>query len=158
MFAMTSFGAKIDYSVNKGRGTYVFKISGQIHHGIGSLFPEEGQHLRFLQLYVYETRDELSNRMYHFGRLDESTLKPETVEGLIHVLDKHNGLVRLFRTERDDCNAGDIPSFKIRLYNIGGVRGYELPTTDVLGAIVFENGPRSRTNFDVIIEFKGMPP
>ncbi|GJV89431.1 hypothetical protein Tco_1533369 [Tanacetum coccineum] len=28
MFAMTSFGAKIDHSVNKGRGPYVFKISG----------------------------------------------------------------------------------------------------------------------------------
>ncbi|GKB31427.1 hypothetical protein Tco_0870828 [Tanacetum coccineum] len=109
-------------------------------------------------LYVYDTHDELSNRMHHFGGQDESTLNPEIVKGLIYVLDKHNGLVRLFRTERDDCNAGDIPSFKIRLYNIGGVRGYELPTTDVLGAIVFENGPRSRTDFDVIIEFRGGPP
>ncbi|GKC80298.1 DNA helicase [Tanacetum coccineum] len=40
MFAMTSFGAKIDDSVNKGRGPYVFKISGQIYHWIGSLCPE----------------------------------------------------------------------------------------------------------------------
>ncbi|GJS78625.1 putative reverse transcriptase domain-containing protein [Tanacetum coccineum] len=155
MFAMTSFGAKIDHSVNKRRGPYVFKISGQIYHWIGSLCPEEGHHLCFLQLYVYDTRDELRNRMHHFGGLDESTLNPEIVEGLIHVLDEHNGLVRLFRTTRDRYNAGDIPSFKIRLYNMGGVRGYKLPTTDVLGAIVFENGPRSRTDFDVIIEFRG---
>ncbi|GKD57303.1 hypothetical protein Tco_1290690 [Tanacetum coccineum] len=153
MFAMTSFGAKIDHSVNKGQGTYVFKISGQIHHWIRSLFPKEGQHLRFLQLYVYDTRDELSNRMHHFGGLDEITLNPEIVKGLIHVLDKHNGLVRLFRTERDKFNAGDIPSFKIRLYNIGGVHGYELPTTDVLVAIVFENRPRSRTDFDCRLDF-----
>ncbi|GJZ19909.1 DNA helicase, partial [Tanacetum coccineum] len=47
---------------------------------------------------------------------------------------------------------------KIRLYNKGGVRGYELPTTDTLGAIVFEDGPKSRTDFDVIIEFRGGPP
>ncbi|GKC92576.1 hypothetical protein Tco_1158018 [Tanacetum coccineum] len=46
MFAMTSFGAKIDHS-----------------------------------LYVYDTRDELSNSMHHFGGLDESTLNPEIVEG-----------------------------------------------------------------------------
>nr|GFB70652.1 helitron helicase-like domain-containing protein [Tanacetum cinerariifolium] len=59
MFAMTSFGAKIDDSVNKGRGPYVFKILGQIYHWIGSLFPEEGHHPRFLQLYVYDTHDEL---------------------------------------------------------------------------------------------------
>ncbi|GJW01097.1 DNA helicase [Tanacetum coccineum] len=158
MFAMTSFGAKIDHSVNKRRGPYVFKISGQIYHWIGSLCPEEGHHPCFLQLYVYDTRDELRNRMHHFGGLDESTLNPEIVEGLVHVLDEHNGLVRLFRTARDKYNAGDIPSFKIRLYNMGGVRGYELPTADVLGAIVFENGPRSRTDFDVIIEFRAGPP
>ncbi|GJX60495.1 DNA helicase [Tanacetum coccineum] len=158
MFAMTSFGAKIDHSVNKRRGPYVFKISGQIYHWIGSLCPEEGHHPCFLQLYVYDTRDELRNRMHHFGGLDESTLNPEIVKGLIYVLDEHNGLVRLFRTARDRYNAGDIPSFKIRLYNIGGVRGYELPTADVLGAIVFENGPRSCTYFDVIIELRGGPP
>ncbi|GJW49855.1 hypothetical protein Tco_0091206 [Tanacetum coccineum] len=76
---------------------------------------------RMPELYVYDTRDELSNKIHHF--------------------------VRLFRTARDRCNAGDIPSFKIRLYNMGGVCGYELPTADVLGAIVFENRPRSRTDF-----------
>nr|GEY57970.1 DNA helicase [Tanacetum cinerariifolium] len=104
---------------------------------------QEGHHPHFLQLYVYDTRDELSNRMHHFGGLDESTLNPDIIKGLIHVLDEHNGLVRLFRTKHDRCNASDTPSFKIRLYNMGGVRGYELPTTDVLGALVFENGPRS---------------
>nr|GEV86076.1 helitron helicase-like domain-containing protein [Tanacetum cinerariifolium] len=100
----------------------------------------------------------LKRRMHHFGGLDESTLNPYIIEGLIHVLDEHNGLVRLFRTARDRCNASDIPSFKIRLYNMGGVRGYELPTTDVLGAIVFENGPRTRTDFNLIIKLRGGPP
>ncbi|GJV36121.1 helitron helicase-like domain-containing protein [Tanacetum coccineum] len=42
MFAMTSFGAKVDDSVNNGKGPYVFKVSGQIYHWIGSLCPEEG--------------------------------------------------------------------------------------------------------------------
>nr|GEU59441.1 helitron helicase-like domain-containing protein [Tanacetum cinerariifolium] len=45
-----------------------------------------------------------------------------------------------------------------RLYNMGGMCGYELPTSDILGGIVFESGPRSRTDFDVIIKFKGGPP
>nr|GFA44052.1 DNA helicase [Tanacetum cinerariifolium] len=76
------------------------------------------------------------------------TLNPEIVEGLIHVLDEHNGLVRLFRTARDRRRAGEITSFKIRLYNKGGVRGYELPTSNILGGIVFEDGPNSRTDFD----------
>ncbi|GJW57391.1 DNA helicase [Tanacetum coccineum] len=160
MFAMTSFGAKVDDSVNKGRGPYVFKISGQIYHWIGSLFSEEGNHPRFLQLYIYiyDTRNEVSNRMQHFSGVGENAIKPEIVEGLIHVLDEHNGLVRLFRTARDRCIAGEIPPFKIRLYNMAGIRGYELPTADLLGGIVFEDGPRSKTDFDVIIEFRGGPP
>ncbi|GJW22682.1 hypothetical protein Tco_0033304 [Tanacetum coccineum] len=143
--------SKIDRSINKGQGPYVFKISGQIYHWIGSLCPEEGHHPCFL--YVYDTCDELSNRMHHFGGLDEGTLNPEIVEGLIHVLDEHNGLVRLFRTARDRCNAVEIPSFKIRLYNMGGVHGYELLTVDVLGAIVFENRPRIRIDFDSRLDF-----
>ncbi|GJV34364.1 hypothetical protein Tco_1394764 [Tanacetum coccineum] len=158
MFAMTSFGAKVDESVNRGTGPYVFKISGQIYHWIGSLCPEDGDHPRFLQMYIYDTNNEVNNRMRHFGRLDAPGLNPEIVEGLIHVLDEHNGLVRLFRTARDRCNAGEIPGFKIRLYNLGGVRGYELPTSNILGAIVFEDGPRSQTNFDIIIKFRGGPP
>ncbi|GJX21938.1 DNA helicase [Tanacetum coccineum] len=61
-------------------------------------------------------------------------------------------------TAQNRCSASEIPGFKIRLYNKGGIRGYELPTSDILGGIVFEDGPNSRTDFDVIIEFRGGPP
>ncbi|GJS13775.1 hypothetical protein Tco_0408247 [Tanacetum coccineum] len=91
-------------------------------------------------------------------RIGERWAQPRDFEGLIHVLDEHNGLVRLFRTARDIYNADERPGFKIRLYSMGGVHGYELPTSDIIGGIVFEDGPRSRTNFDVIIEFRGEPP
>ncbi|GKE11614.1 DNA helicase, partial [Tanacetum coccineum] len=119
---------------------------------------EDGDHPRFLQMHIYDMDNEVNNRMRHLGGLDAPGLNLEIVEGLIHVLDEHNGLVRLFRTARDRCNAGEIPGFKIRIYNLGGVCRYELPTSNVLGAIVFEDGPRSQTNFDVIIEFRGGPP
>ncbi|GKE72623.1 hypothetical protein Tco_1534664, partial [Tanacetum coccineum] len=137
MFSMTSFREKIDDSVNRGRGPYVFKVSGQFYHWIGSLYPEEGHHPRFLQLYIYDTQDEVANRMQNFGGHDEDTLNPEIVEGLIHVLDEHNGLVRLLRTARNRCSTSEIPGFKIRLYNKGGIRGYELPTSDILGGNSF---------------------
>jgi hypothetical protein len=42
MFAMTSMGAKVIDSVNDGHGPYVFKISGQVCHRIGSLIPTPG--------------------------------------------------------------------------------------------------------------------
>ncbi|GJY50997.1 DNA helicase [Tanacetum coccineum] len=59
MFAMTSFGAKIDESINAGRGPYVFKVSGQVYHWIGSMCPPVGEAPKFLQLYIYDTDNEL---------------------------------------------------------------------------------------------------
>ncbi|GJS36003.1 DNA helicase [Tanacetum coccineum] len=126
MFAMTSFGAKVDDSINRGRGPYVFKY-------------------------------EVENRMRNFGEIDDSNLDSEIVEGLIHFLDVHNELVQLFRTARDKCREIDIPEFKIRLYNTEGARGYELPTSNTLGAVVFYSGVTGSTDFDVIIQEKDGP-
>lgn len=103
MFSMTSFGAHIDESVNNGRGPYVFKISGQIYHWIGSLCPSEGNQPRFLQLYIYDTQNEVTNRMRNFGGEDSGHLNSEIVEELINILNAHNGLVKLFRTANDKC-------------------------------------------------------
>ncbi|GKF22964.1 hypothetical protein Tco_0075286, partial [Tanacetum coccineum] len=90
VFAMMSFGAKIDDSVDRGRGPYVFKVSGQVYHRIGSLCPEDGHPPCFLQLYIYDMQNEVGNRMHHFGRDDEGVLNPEIIERLIHILDDHN--------------------------------------------------------------------
>ncbi|GJR99277.1 ATP-dependent DNA helicase PIF1-like protein [Tanacetum coccineum] len=38
----TSFGARIDHSINNDRGVYTFKVNGQSYHRIGSLLPKEG--------------------------------------------------------------------------------------------------------------------
>ncbi|GJX26664.1 DNA helicase [Tanacetum coccineum] len=58
---------------------------------------------------------------------------------------------------RDKCREIDIPEFKIRLYNAEGARGYELPTSNTLGAIVFYSGVTGSTDFDVIIQEKDGP-
>ncbi|GJV43479.1 hypothetical protein Tco_1428015 [Tanacetum coccineum] len=69
-----------------GRGPYVFKVSGQIYHWIVSLCPEEGHDLRFLQLYIYDTQEEVANRMQNFGGRHQQTLNPQIVEGLYPLL------------------------------------------------------------------------
>ena len=93
MFAMTSLGAKLDDSINTGRGSYVFRVSGQIYHWIGGLCPEGLDDPRFLQLYIYDTADEVSNKLSHFNRNRASELHEDIVQGLIHFLDDHNALV-----------------------------------------------------------------
>ncbi|KAF5789263.1 hypothetical protein HanXRQr2_Chr09g0369091 [Helianthus annuus] len=74
MFSMTSFGANVDEHVNCGSGPYVFKIGGQIHHWIGSLCPPDDERPRFLQMYIYDTDNEVSNRLNCFSNEGNSTL------------------------------------------------------------------------------------
>nr|GEU81997.1 copia protein [Tanacetum cinerariifolium] len=74
---------------------------------------------KFLQLYIYDTNNEVQNRMHHFRRIDNSQLEPGIVEG---------------------------------------ARGYELPTSNALGAMVFENGISDNTDFDFIIQHRVGPP
>ncbi|XP_071718762.1 uncharacterized protein [Rutidosis leptorrhynchoides] len=140
MFNMTSFGARIDETINDGRSPYVFKVSGQIYHWIGSLCPQLGTRPRFLQLYIYDTDSEVENRMAHFGGGDSDRICEDLVRKLIHLLDSHNELVRLFWTARDKCNAVEIPTFKIRLFSVTGSKQHSLPTSDAIGAIVFDTG------------------
>ena len=135
MFAMTSLGAEIDKSIHMGAGPYVFKISGQLYHRIGSLLPEPNTRPQFLQLYIYDTQNEVANRMDFFQRAGQ-VLRADIVENLIELLDEHNELVQLFRTARDKIEEADVPEFKIRLFGVVGSRQHELPAGDSIGAIV----------------------
>ncbi|GJT76157.1 DNA helicase [Tanacetum coccineum] len=131
MFAMTSVGAKINESINNGRGLYIFKVSGQMYHWIGLMCPLPGESPRFLQQYIYDTEHELENRMWHFSGLDNSDLDLEIVQEI------------------------DVHEFKIRLYNGDGARGYELPASITVGAIVYDSGLAGSTKFDVVIKHIG---
>ncbi|PWA44899.1 hypothetical protein CTI12_AA521800 [Artemisia annua] len=156
MFAMTSLGAEIDDSINRGRGPYVFKVSGRIYHYIGSMCPELNKRPKFLQ-HIYDTVNEVDNRLRHFKNSD-GRLRREVVEDLISILDEHNELVKLFRTARDKIESGDISNFKLKLFGVVGSRQYDIPAGDSIGAIVFEGGPEVKTDYDVVIERRGGQP
>nr|GEW58437.1 putative reverse transcriptase domain-containing protein [Tanacetum cinerariifolium] len=66
MFYFTSFGVRIDPSINTGRGLYPFRINGQNYHRIGYLLPKEGVQPRYAQLYFFDTENEVRNRMSAF--------------------------------------------------------------------------------------------
>lgn len=63
MFAFTSPGAKLDRSINDGRGPPNIRIQGQPCHRIGSMLPMPGQAPKFAQLYIYDTENEIDNRI-----------------------------------------------------------------------------------------------
>ncbi|PWA59799.1 helitron helicase-like domain-containing protein [Artemisia annua] len=158
MFSMTSLGASIDDSVNVGRGPYIFKVSGQIYHRIGRFCPEFGKSPRFLQLYIFDTHNEVANRLANFNNNASNVLRPDIVQGLIELLDAHNALVQFFRTARDKLLDTNVPEFRIRLFGAAGSAQHELPTADEVGAIVFDNGPDGITDFDVVIQYHSGEP
>lgn len=63
ILAFTSMGADIDYSVQNTYGVYCFKVHGENYHLVGSLLPTEGQPPTFSQMYIYNTVNEVNNRL-----------------------------------------------------------------------------------------------
>ncbi|XP_076902010.1 uncharacterized protein LOC143556621 [Bidens hawaiensis] len=154
---MTSFGATTDNSINIGSGPYVFKVTGQIFHRIGSLCPPLDNPPRFLQMYVYDTEHEIANRLSLFGENASSCLNVDVVKSLINILNENNELVKVFRTARDICLSLYVPDFVINLHSSFGERNYDNLAPGVIGGIVFEDQPNS-SKFDIVIHMKGDMP
>ncbi|KAL3628077.1 hypothetical protein CASFOL_028179 [Castilleja foliolosa] len=157
MFSMTSFGARVDDAVNDGQGPYVFKVSGQVSHWIGSICPPDNECPRFLQLYIYDTENEVPNRMRFFGSSDNRSLSPNIVRCLSDTLKSCNEFARLFTAAKDLCQMSESCDFSVRLYNNVGDRRYEPPAAGTLGGIVFADDPNA-CNYDVVVRKKGGQP
>ncbi|GJV63089.1 hypothetical protein Tco_1473917 [Tanacetum coccineum] len=106
MFCFTSFGARIDHSVNSGRGPYTFRINGQNYHRMGSLLPAEGVPLRYAQLYFFDTHNEIRNRMSAFmSKETPETVDKNIVANLIQMLDQTSAMAKSFRMAKEWCRS-----------------------------------------------------
>ena len=135
-----SMGANVDRSLNNGHGPLIYKISGQVHHRIGSLLPPDGSPPKFLQLYIYDTANEVDTRMSALAHADtsEHNLDPHITQSLIDMLDQHNPFAKKIRMAWDRLQDGQTEDFIVRI--IGAKEGdpvqYSLPTTDQLAMLV----------------------
>jgi len=66
MFSFTSPGMSMDTNLEKGRRPPTLRLHGQIFHRIGSMLPLPGQRSKFAQLYIYDTDNEVANRISTF--------------------------------------------------------------------------------------------
>jgi hypothetical protein len=142
MFAFTSLGAKIDMGINKGPGSYVFKINGQVHHRIGSLLPENGESPVYAQLYIFYTNNEVQNRVSIFDTdrdyNDDNGVDKKIVEGLVVMFDEANELVKSFRAERDLLTRSNCQPLRLRLLHDRSKTGlqYNAPTGSEIAALM----------------------
>ena len=142
LFVFTSLGGNVDRSVNNGSSPYEFRVNGQTHHRIGSLLPVHGQKPKRAQLYIYETDNEVKNRIDAVIHEDDKNyVIPDIVTGLMEMLDQCNQLVKYFRMVRDRFDESDIHNVRIRLIQScnSGERQYDLAVTSEIAALIVVN-------------------
>ncbi|XP_022894082.1 uncharacterized protein LOC111408566 [Olea europaea var. sylvestris] len=105
-FVFTSFGVKYDKEQFKAyKCIYIFRIQGQVYHYVNQLMPDNNTPC-YIQLYFYDTVNELENRMKTSEHLVESILFL-----LIEIL-KVNPYSKFFRSL---SNRTDLHEHKIQI-------------------------------------------
>ncbi|XP_038685799.1 uncharacterized protein LOC119985580 [Tripterygium wilfordii] len=158
MFAFTSTGGKIDKEINRGQGPYVFKINGQNHPLIGSLLPLDGQRPQFAQLYVYDTENEVSNRVAALSRSALNVaVQNDIVSQLIQMFDQVNHLVKAFRMARDRIHSGDERTFSLCLSSRrhGDSSQYNAPTLPEMAGLIVGDIGSTDEGRDIIVDQQG---
>jgi hypothetical protein len=67
MFSFTSPGMKFDKKIPGSKGPPTLRLHGQPCHRMGSLLPTLGEAPKFAQLYIYDTDNEINNRIQSCG-------------------------------------------------------------------------------------------
>ncbi|CAH1448406.1 unnamed protein product [Lactuca virosa] len=137
MFSFTSMGGKVDSSINRGNAPYIFRLSGQNYHSMGSLLPTGGSKPKFCQLYIYDTENEISNRSTSIGGPTSGSTSTsrsydlQSIEFLKVMLDSNNALVKSYRMVRDSLHENPGANLKLRLIRKREQDGrtYNLPTS-----------------------------
>ncbi|GJS31895.1 hypothetical protein Tco_0492515 [Tanacetum coccineum] len=161
LFSFTSMGAKVDESINKGKGPYIYIIQGQNFHRMGSLVPVNNTILKFCQLYIYDTENEVSNIINaNSGKTREISNKKK--DQLNHVLicelkallDEVNLLVKPFRRARDCFRNNVNERFKIKLYGKRAKdgRNYNLPEANEVAALIVGDIRVGSDKRDIVIQ------
>ena len=101
MFSMTSFGENVDEDLNNSRGPYMFKVLGQISHKTGLLCHDVVKGARFLQLYLFDTENEVNNRCRAFDNPRKRDLDEGIVMFLVSFLKDKNEYVHTCKTTKE---------------------------------------------------------
>ncbi|XP_013614814.1 PREDICTED: uncharacterized protein LOC106321037 [Brassica oleracea var. oleracea] len=156
LLAFTSMGAQIDHSVTGTPGPFTFRVHGQIIHRIGSMLPDDGNDPEYLQLYIFDTDNELENRKRSFTKGSSQLAVDDTVIlQLIEMLDINNHLAKTFRHARDRFRTTGKIEFSITLVSQPSRgRQYDLPTASEIGGLIIGDLSATSVGRDIVVELK----
>ncbi|XP_022023789.1 uncharacterized protein LOC110924055 [Helianthus annuus] len=152
-------GGKVDSKINRGNAPYVYRISGENYHTLGSLLPKEGGD-QSLRSFTYTTQimksviaKPNSNKP---ASATSDLLDTELIEYLKVILDSNNELVKTYRRVRDRFIDNPQVDLKLRLKANRSKDGrtYNLPTSSEVAALIVGNIEEALDNRDVVVESK----
>ena len=120
------------------------------------MIPEEGNRPQYAQLYIYDTANEVQNRLAihssDAGR--DSGADAQIVDSLISLFNRCNPLVKQFRMARDRLLSPTAPDVRIKLYGSSDTSAdrYSLPAVNELAALLVGDMSSSTHPFDIVLE------
>ncbi|KAF8107311.1 hypothetical protein N665_0123s0002 [Sinapis alba] len=118
-------GAQVDHFVTGSAGLFTFQVHGQVIHRLGSLLPEDGNPPEYLQLYIFDTENELQNRKRAFSKGSCALPIEDTV--IIHI------------TLVSQPNHG---------------RQYDLPSVSEIGGLIVGDLTATTVGRDIVVDLK----
>lgn len=146
----------MDSSVAGQLGTYTFRISGQLHHRIGSLLPSPQDQPAFAQIFIFGGGgDDEANLRLERSRADLDLVVLRQFQDFLY---RYNPYARVFRSAADII-AQEVPrSLRLRSMNdVPGVdhRRYNLPVASDVAVIIEGNGLVGEGGRDIILRREG---
>ncbi|GJW72906.1 ATP-dependent DNA helicase PIF1-like protein [Tanacetum coccineum] len=156
MFCFTSFGARIDHSINVGMGLYTFRINGKNYHRIGSLLPKEGTQPTYAQLWFFDTHNKIRNQLGAFVDNDIDQVLDRTIVGsLIRMLDQNSTIAKAFRMVRYWCHSYTFVNAKLRLLSERtSSMQYNLPTVAEVTTLITNDFSDGEPTRDIVVNKK----
>ncbi|XP_012828012.1 PREDICTED: uncharacterized protein LOC105949272 [Erythranthe guttata] len=155
MFAFTSLGGKVQTSINTGAGPYTFLLKGQNYHLLGSMLPEEGARRKFAQLYIFDTENEVRNKIDAVRSGNGSNnLDTQIVASLKDMIDENNVLAQSYRAARDRFSREGLQGVKLKLVKSRSTDGrtYNLPNASEIAALIVGDFDTQEGVRDIVVE------
>ncbi|XP_019171432.1 PREDICTED: uncharacterized protein LOC109166987 [Ipomoea nil] len=114
----------------------------------------EGSMPKFAELYIYDTDNEINNRINSVTRdVNSRDIQENIVEELKNMLDGNNVLVKCFRMARTEIQFNSVVEVKMNLIGSRNKDGrtYNLPTANEVAALIVEDLDPSMGDLDILI-------
>ncbi|CAN7058312.1 unnamed protein product [Brassica rapa subsp. trilocularis] len=162
VFSFTSLGGKVQRTLKKGKGPDMFQLQGENYHLIGNLTPPEGSEVKFRQLYIVDTENEVENRakcLRYYNKIQvkkKDNLRKDIIDALMRMLNEVNPYAKEFRSARDRFNTDPEDSFHTRIVSerLKDGRTYNTPSASEVAALIPGDFSLDMDRRDIVLQQK----